>query len=93
MKNMKFALIMAASLLMIVGTASATVTEFHLTEEDANVYYNGDIDVKITVDDVSKTVELEILEPNTEKVSLRTVLLNVPADKIVGVIDYNDNVN
>lgn len=42
---------------------------------------------------MSKTVELEILEPNTEKVSLRTVLLNVPADKIVGVIDYNDNVN
>ncbi|MDN5309328.1 MAG: hypothetical protein PWP14_722, partial [Methanolobus sp.] len=54
MKNMKFALIMAASLLMIVGTASAAVNEFHLTEENANEEYKGDIDVLIRVNDADK---------------------------------------
>jgi hypothetical protein len=93
MKNMKLALIIAACLLMIVGTASAAVTEFHLTEEDANEYYNGEIDVKITVDDVSKTVELQIIEPTDEKVSMKTVLLNIPADKIVSVSDDNPKVD
>ncbi|MCQ6962600.1 PEF-CTERM sorting domain-containing protein [Methanolobus chelungpuianus] len=93
MKNMKLALIMAVFLLMIVGTASAAVTEFHLTEEDANEYYDGDIDIKITVDDVSKTIELEVMEPNTEKVSMKTVLLNIPADQIASVSDDNPKVD
>ncbi|MDP2217547.1 MAG: PEF-CTERM sorting domain-containing protein [Methanolobus sp.] len=93
MQNTIFRIIMAACLLMIVGTASAAVTEFHLTEEDANEYYNGEIDVKITVNDVSKTVELEIIEPSDAKVSMKTVLLNIPADKIINVSDDNPKVD
>jgi hypothetical protein len=83
----------AVCMLMLAGTASAAVNEFHLTEEDANEYYNGEIDVKITVDDVNKTVEFVILKPTDNKVSLRTVLLNVPADQIMSVSDDNPNVD
>jgi hypothetical protein len=93
MKNLVLKVIMAACLLMIVGTASAAAIEFHLTEEDANEYYKGNIDIKITVDDVSKTVELQILQPTTAKVSMKTLLLNIPADQIVSVTDDNPKVD
>jgi hypothetical protein len=93
MKNTVLRMIIAACLLMVVGTASAAVSEFHLTEEDANEYYDGDIDVLITVNDVEKTIELEILQPTTEKVSMKTVLLNIPAEQIEGVSDDNPKVD
>ena len=93
MKNILLRMIMAACLLMVIGTASAAVNEFHLTEENANEYYKGDIDVLIKVNDADKTVELQILQPTTAKVSMKTVLLNIPADQIISVTDDNPKVD
>jgi len=93
MKNILLRMIMAVCLLMVLGTASAAVNEFHLTEENANGYYKGDIDVLIKVNDADKTVELQILQPTTAKVSMKTVLLNIPADQILSASDDNPKVD
>ncbi|WP_370574515.1 hypothetical protein [Methanomethylovorans sp.] len=74
MNNTLLKIFMVACMLMIVGVlmvveiANAAVSEVHLTEEDATEYYDGDIEVLITINDVSKIIELENIQPTTEKV-------------------------
>ena len=91
MKNIVLRMIMAACLLMVIGTASAAVNEFHLTEENANEEYKGDIDVLIRVNDADKTIELDLSQP--VQASMKTVLINVPVSQIQSVTDDNPYVS
>lgn len=91
MKNIVLRMIMASCLLMVIGTASAAVNEFHLTEENANEEYKGDIDVLIRVNDADKTIELDLSQP--VQASMKTVLINIPVNQIQSVTDDNPYVS
>ncbi|SDF24777.1 parallel beta-helix repeat (two copies) [Methanolobus vulcani] len=65
------------------------ITTCYLTEEDANVAYSDDI--TITVNTYSDSIIVDILEP-VETGSIKTILLNLDGDCIIGVESDNPDV-
>ncbi|AFV22537.1 beta strand repeat-containing protein [Methanolobus psychrophilus R15] len=65
------------------------ITTCYLTEKNTNEYYNGNINISVKT--FTNSIEIELLEPIGSG-NIKTILLNIDPDCILGVESDNTNV-